>query len=124
MRARAEAGEHGQGRLRRLVTRTAVAACRRAGRGACWRVAAHCTADTPARRATGRVARFSALGQHAAVWLALGAGGSLVAALAAQRAALLARGDRQLVAAAYLGDTAVKLVVRWPRCRRSPACCR
>jgi membrane-associated phospholipid phosphatase len=65
---------------------------------------------TPARER--RVRAFSKLGEHAAVWLALGAAG---AALDAPRR------DRWLkatgtVAAAYVGNTAIKLVVR----RRRP----
>ncbi len=58
------------------------------------------------------VARFSALGQHAGIWLVLGAGASL-----------RARGERRrrwraataTVAGAYVFNTALKLVVRRPR---------
>jgi membrane-associated phospholipid phosphatase len=65
---------------------------------------------TPARER--RVRAFSKLGEHAAVWLALGAAGAL-----ADRP----RRDRWVkatgtVAAAYVGNTAIKLVVR----RRRP----
>ena len=58
------------------------------------------------------VARFSALGEHAAVWLALGAAGMV---LDRRRSARWRRGVAT-VAAAYGLNTAVKLVVR----RRRP----
>jgi membrane-associated phospholipid phosphatase len=58
------------------------------------------------------VRRFSALGEHAAVWLALGAAG---AALDRPRRARWLRGAGT-VAGAYLLNTAVKLAVR----RRRP----
>ena len=63
--------------------------------------------------ATVYVGRFSALGEHAAVWLALGAGGALVDG---GRRVRWRRGTIT-VAATYLLNTAIKGVVR----RRRPA---
>jgi membrane-associated phospholipid phosphatase len=71
---------------------------------------ARTAAHTPARERA--VARFSALGQHAAIWLALGAGASLAAPPAQRRRW---RAATCTVAGAYLANTAVKLVVRRPR---------
>jgi len=71
---------------------------------------ARTAAHTPARERA--VARFSALGQHAAIWLAFGAGATLAAAPARRRRWRTATGT---VAVAYLANTAIKLVVRRPR---------
>jgi membrane-associated phospholipid phosphatase len=71
---------------------------------------ARTTAHTPARERA--VARFSALGQHAAIWLALGAAGSL-AAPPPRRGRW--RTATATVVAAYVANTAIKLVVRRPR---------
>jgi undecaprenyl-diphosphatase len=71
---------------------------------------ARTAAHTPARERA--VARFSALGEHAAIWLAFGAGASLLAAPGRRRRW---RAATRTVAAAYLVNTAVKLVVRRPR---------
>ena len=62
-------------------------------------------------RAETAVARFSSLGEHAAVWLAIGVGGAAVDP---------ARRDRWLrgtatVAGAYVLNTALKFVIRRPR---------
>jgi membrane-associated phospholipid phosphatase len=65
---------------------------------------------TPARER--RVRAFSKLGEHAAVWLALGAAGA--AADAPRRPQWLKA--TATVAAAYVGNTAIKLAVR----RRRP----
>lgn len=66
---------------------------------------------TPA--AEDAVARFSLLGEHAAVWLALGAAGQ---ALDGRRRGRW-RHATGVVAAAYVANTAIKLVVRRPRPR-------
>ena len=71
---------------------------------------ARTAAHTPARERA--VARFSALGEHAAIWLALGAAGSLLAP-APRRGRW--REATATVAAAYVANTAIKLVVRRPR---------
>jgi undecaprenyl-diphosphatase len=71
---------------------------------------ARTAAHTPARDRA--VAGFSALGQHAAIWLAFGAGASLFAAPLERRRW---RSATATVAAAYLLNTAVKLAVRRPR---------
>ncbi len=71
---------------------------------------ARTTAHTPARERT--VAAFSTLGQHAAIWLAFGAVATVVAA--PERRARW-RSATASVAAAYLLNTAVKLIVRRPR---------
>jgi len=74
--------------------------------------AARTVAHTPERDRA--VARFSRLGEHAAIWLALGAQAS-IAAPAAQRPRW--RAATATVAAAYLANTAIKLAVRRPRPR-------
>jgi hypothetical protein len=71
---------------------------------------ARTAAHTPARERT--VARFSALGQHAAIWLAFGAAGSLLAPTPRRGRW---RAATATVAAAYVANTAIKLVVRRPR---------
>ena len=58
------------------------------------------------------VAWFSGLGQHAAIWLAFGAGATLFAPAAERRRW---RSATATVAGAYLLNTAVKFVVRRPR---------
>ncbi len=58
------------------------------------------------------VARFSALGEHAAVWLAIGAGGAALDRPRRERW----RGAMRAVAATYALNTALKFVVR----RRRP----
>jgi membrane-associated phospholipid phosphatase len=62
-------------------------------------------------RAEAAVARFSSLGEHAAVWLALGAGGALLDASRRERWL----GGARAVAGAYVLNTAIKFVVRRPR---------
>jgi membrane-associated phospholipid phosphatase len=64
-------------------------------------------------RAEREVARFSALGEHAFVWLALGAAGSIFAP-ERRRAWRLATAT---VAGTYVLNTAIKYVVRRPRPR-------
>jgi membrane-associated phospholipid phosphatase len=64
-------------------------------------------------RAERAVARFSALGEHAAVWLMIGAAGSVLDAAHARAWRAAAAG----VAFAYVLNTAIKLVVRRPRPR-------
>ena len=62
-----------------------------------------------------RVARFSAIGEHGACWIALGlAGGIRERRRDPQRSAQWLRGAANVVVA-YLANTAVKLVVRRPR---------
>jgi undecaprenyl-diphosphatase len=73
---------------------------------------ARTAAHTPARDRA--VARFSALGQHAAIWLAFGAGATLAAAPAQRRRW---RAATVTVATAYVVNTAIKFVVRRPRPR-------
>jgi undecaprenyl-diphosphatase len=58
------------------------------------------------------VAQFSALGQYAAVWLAFGAGASLLAPAAQRRRWRAATAG---VAGAYVLNTALKLAIRRPR---------
>jgi membrane-associated phospholipid phosphatase len=65
------------------------------------------------RRLERAVASYSRLGEHAACWLALGAAGALRSAEPARRRAWL-RGAG-IVAVAYAGNYAVKLVVDRPR---------
>lgn len=65
---------------------------------------------TPARERT--VRRFSRLGEHAAVWLVIGAAGSLAAPY--ERRGRFRRATA-LVAATYGANTALKLVVRRER---------
>jgi len=72
--------------------------------------AARGTAHTPERDRA--VAAFSALGQHAAIWLAFGAGASVFAAPAERRAWRLATAT---VAGSYVFNTALKFAVRRPR---------
>jgi undecaprenyl-diphosphatase len=72
---------------------------------------ARTAAHTPARERA--VVRFSALGEHAAIWLAFGAAASLTAAAPQQRRRWCAA--TRTVAAAYVVNTAVKLVVRRSR---------
>ena len=74
--------------------------------------AARTVAHTPERDRA--VASFSRLGEHAAIWLALGVNAS-VAAPAAQRGRW--RAATATVAGAYLANTAIKLAVRRPRPR-------
>jgi membrane-associated phospholipid phosphatase len=70
------------------------------------RVARTC-GHTPA--AERKVARFSLLGEHAAVWLALGAGESLLSG--GERRARWGRASA-VVAGTYAANTALKLVIR------------
>jgi membrane-associated phospholipid phosphatase len=63
------------------------------------------------------VRRFSMLGEHGAVWLAIGGAG---AALDPQRRAEWLRATG-LVAGAYVANTALKFAVRRPRPRRGLA---
>jgi membrane-associated phospholipid phosphatase len=63
------------------------------------------------RRAERVIARFSALGEHAAIWLALGGAGM---ALDRDRRPQWARATRS-VASAYLANQVLKFVVRRPR---------
>lgn len=56
------------------------------------------------------MARFSRLGEHAAIWLCLGAVGSLASARPAAW-----RRATAVVAAAYLLNTAIKFTIRRPR---------
>ena len=72
--------------------------------------AARTMAHTPARDRS--VAAFSALGQHAAIWLAFGAGASVFAAPAERRAWRIATAT---VAGSYVFNTALKFAVRRPR---------
>ena len=65
------------------------------------------------REAEAAMQHFSDLGEHAGVWLALGAAGAL---LDAQRRGLWQRATG-LVAGAYMANTLVKLIVRRPRPR-------
>jgi membrane-associated phospholipid phosphatase len=58
------------------------------------------------------VARFSELGEHAAIWLAFGAGAALSGPPAQRRRW---RRATAVVAGAYLANTAIKLAVRRPR---------
>jgi membrane-associated phospholipid phosphatase len=58
------------------------------------------------------VARFSSLGEHAAIWLALGAAGSLLGARS-QRPHW--RRATATVAGTYAANTALKLAIRRPR---------
>ncbi len=69
-------------------------------------------AHTPARERAAR--RFSALGEHAAAWLALGAAASLLARGSRRRARF--RRATALVAGTYALNTALKLAIR----RRRP----
>jgi membrane-associated phospholipid phosphatase len=62
-------------------------------------------------RADRAIARFSALGEHAAIWLAIGAAGS---ALDRRRAEDWRRATAA-VAGTYALNTALKLVIRRPR---------
>jgi len=71
---------------------------------------ARTAAHTPARERA--VATFSALGQHAAIWLAFGAGAATFAAPDERRAWRLATAT---VAGAYVFNTALKFAVRRPR---------
>ena len=75
--------------------------------------AARTVAHTPARERA--VASFSKLGEHAAIWLALGACSASLAAPAAQRPRW--RAATATVAAAYVANTAIKFAVRRPRPR-------
>jgi membrane-associated phospholipid phosphatase len=70
------------------------------------RVARMCAHTPAAERA---VARFSLLGEHAAIWLALGTAGTALSA-GEQRACW--RWATGVVAATYAANTALKLVVR------------
>jgi membrane-associated phospholipid phosphatase len=72
--------------------------------------AARTLAHTPARDRA--VAEFSELGQHAAIWLAFGVGGSILA-VPEQRSRW--RRATATVAGAYALNTALKLIVRRPR---------
>jgi undecaprenyl-diphosphatase len=74
--------------------------------------AARTVAHTPQRDRA--VAAFSALGQHAAIWLAFGAGASLFAPAPERRAWRLATAT---VGGAYVFNTALKFAVRRPRPR-------
>ena len=71
---------------------------------------ARTAAHTPARERA--VAAFSALGEHAAIWLAFGVGASVFAA-PAERGRW--RSATATVAGAYVLNTTIKLVVRRPR---------
>jgi len=74
--------------------------------------AARTVAHTPARDRA--VERFSRLGEHAAIWLAMGAQASL-SAPAPERPRW--RAATATVALAYVANTAIKLAVRRPRPR-------
>jgi membrane-associated phospholipid phosphatase len=71
---------------------------------------ARTAAHTPQRERA--VAAFSALGQHAAIWLAFGAGAATFAEPGERRAWRLATAT---VAGAYVFNTALKFAVRRPR---------
>jgi len=71
---------------------------------------ARTAAHTPAREHA--VARFSSLGQHAAIWLAFGAAASALAPVARRPRW---RRATATVAVAYVANTAIKLAVRRPR---------
>jgi len=71
---------------------------------------ARTAAHTPQRDRA--VAAFSALGQHAAIWLAFGAGASTFAARDERRSW---RAATATVAGAYVFNTALKFAVRRPR---------
>ena len=58
------------------------------------------------------MARFSKLGEHAAIWLALGVNASIAAPAAERRRW---RAATATVAGAYLANTTIKLAVRRPR---------
>lgn len=68
---------------------------------------------TPASEAA--VGRFSTLGEHAAVWLALGAAGALLDRRPGRRTRWWRA--TATVAGAYVANTAIKLAVRRPRPR-------
>jgi membrane-associated phospholipid phosphatase len=70
-------------------------------------------AHDPARER--RMARFSMLGEHGAVWLGLGAAASLAERDQARRARW--RRATLMVAASYALNTALKFIVRRPRPR-------
>ena len=72
--------------------------------------AARAIGHTPARERA--VAAFSGLGQHAAIWLAFGAG---AAALSAGEERRRWRAATATVAGSYLLNTAIKFAVRRPR---------
>jgi undecaprenyl-diphosphatase len=72
--------------------------------------AARTLAHTPSRERA--VASFSALGQHAAIWLAFGAGAAAFSAGAERRRW---RAATATVAGAYVLNTALKFVVARPR---------
>ena len=72
--------------------------------------AARTLAHTPGRERA--VAAFSAAGQHAAIWLAFGAGASAFSAGAERRRW---RAATAVVAGAYVANTALKFAVRRPR---------
>jgi membrane-associated phospholipid phosphatase len=72
--------------------------------------AARTLAHTPARERA--VAGFSALGQHAAIWLAFGAG---AAAFSAGEERARWRAATRTVAGAYVLNTALKFAIRRPR---------
>jgi decaprenylphosphoryl-5-phosphoribose phosphatase len=72
--------------------------------------AARTRGHTPA--AERAVGRFSALGEHAAIWLVIGAAGSLLGG-EARRGRW--RRATATVAGAYAANTALKLIVRRPR---------
>ena len=72
--------------------------------------AARTVAHTPARERA--VAAFSAAGQHAAIWLAFGAGATVFSAGAERRRW---RSATAVVAGAYVANTALKFAVRRPR---------
>ena len=74
------------------------------------RVARTC-GHTPERERS--VARFSLLGEHAALWLALGLGGSLLSRRAERRGRW--RRATAIVAGTYAANTALKLIVRRER---------
>jgi len=56
------------------------------------------------------VARFSRMGEHSAIWLALGLGGSLLSRPAERRAQW--RRATAVVGGTYMANTALKLIVR------------
>jgi undecaprenyl-diphosphatase len=72
--------------------------------------AARTLAHTPQRERA--VAAFSALGQHAAIWLSFGLGASLLAPAEERQTWRLATAT---VAGAYVFNTALKFAVRRPR---------
>ena len=74
-------------------------------------------AGSPSAATVRAVARFSSLGEHARIWLALGALGALLD----RRRRAQWRAATRRVGLAYVVNTALKLVVRRPRPRDATA---